>query len=454
MRDEDLELRFSDANRRLHLISGKQGSFAQFESLAEGQRQTITLLFDRNQLLLSHTDHPGKFQVDLSNAEGSIRLTHRLAATTEPERVMSTAFTGVISSEREEGTPVVSHLLDTSPAGWLAFAYKEQLDLRFMGSELIANHENHRFAIDSESGKILELGYGEDCDINFRAGLFAQAREKVIAECASKPNLFRRDQPATSLARYMSHPTVWNHIAESGGSWSSDSQELNPDLNSAVQKLIDGGVLSLADMVLNEIVSDDEKEAHRFSIPSDKPPAFDSYADTIRHAGAKAILKQASNWFDVEEDRWPWQVVRESCLMLIGRQQHSGKVLTSIYADPRNGPLCHGSIAFLLKSIGNPASSRFAKRALETLGPAQFARDYEALAEVGADRAFTEMLQAIQSLTQEELDAVLELNTNESLAKVVRAVHGIPIKHADHAGKFWYEISKDRLQATLESMRR
>jgi hypothetical protein len=380
--------------------------------------EKIALIVDKSNITVCQTQNPTFWSGDIGRFQGSIRLESKFAASDSVDDFAKFGMHVSCHSERLKDEPLLMHVLRISPSDWSGFAYKENVKTSIADGRLVMTRDEDVLEIDIVSGEIYRWR-SDSYDIQFQVGQFGRVQEEVAHEVEGKSNLYEPSQPVSSIVQWLLSKPSWKGIDEVRKSAGLKGEPLDPALRSACEKFVSGGLLKPLDAIA--LIAGMTRNEEQFSIPDDFAPAFNT-KKMIGFIVAKPLLKTAPDF--LAEGTWPMTVVREASLALLDRGQHTGKVLKALHSDPSNGPICDASVAYLLSLASQKkASMAFATNALRKMKSESFDRDIGSLLSGKSGRWFSDILNAVASLTSEEIDAIAQRLPNEETSDFLRDIH-------------------------------
>jgi len=460
-RGEDLVINFKNDNVQVQVVQSMHGMLVQIDApnnspvnknksegegiAADEPLRKTTFVVDRNHVGLSHSDSPSIWRADVTGFHGAIRLETKLAAAQSDKHLSNVTFNLKWHSERRDDEPLLSQMLNLSPAGWCAFAYKKELDIETVGNKLFATGDTERLVVDVESGQISRWDSGSST-ARVQAGLFEQMRDQIVSENAHKQNEYQSTQPVTSLIQFMVSEPCWNGLIDVLRIASSGTKSLNPELRSAFEKLASVGLFVPLDAFALHTAQSSRGE--RFVIPDETTEPKDLKRWAVALVG-KYTLKCLPDLF--AEGTWPMTVAREACLVAVQRGRHTNKVLKELKHDASTGPLCDASVACLLSLVRQPIASSFATRSLENLDPVKFDRDMNVLLSGPNGRWITGVMHGMALMNDSEIMALGQLSKSDRLGHALKVIqiHAAPAVANE---SLWYQASQVGLEAMLREI--
>lgn len=449
----DMEVDYNSSDDvKLKVIQSLDGALVQISDRRLGTNgSSLTVLAEEDSIIFDLSDHPSVFRVDSAVVDGKLQFSSTLRATKKEGRTVDQVFTFSANTDRKPGEPSVAHHWSISRADFLGIIYKPGLEKQFTETELVIRHEDFEMVVDRESGaiKLWTIGNGQ---MRFAKGSYRSARQVVGKRFASKPNAFDAQRSTSSLIAYCISEPMVEHLQRASEAAGKPIALPDPLALSASRKLVDSDLLAIPDAIAASFFdANEDGDSEKFVIPSDRPKATDMRSMFIE-IGAGKILRLSPKI--LPEEGWPIKVTREACLIAMGEGKYSGKVLQEMIEDPNSGPLCHATVAYLLGLIGQNHRKTFAARGLSVLNPDQFASDYELLTALTHNDLVMKTIRSVQSLNEQELDAVLAAINNESIGNIVRLAAIHPLDKKRDQSDFWYQITRAKLQPWLEQMAR
>lgn len=460
-RGEDLVINFKNGGVQLQVIQSAQGMLVQIgatddssldqinsedEDIAAGEsNRKTTFVVDRTHIGISHSDSPAVWKADVTGFRGALRLETKLAAAQSDTHLSHVNFNLNWHSERREDEPLLSQMLNLSPAGWCAFAYKKELRIETVANQLMATGETERMVIDVASGKISRWDSGSST-ARVQAGLFEQMREQIVRENANKQNAYQAAQPVTSLIGYMVSEPCCNGLSDVLRIATSGTRSLNSPLRSAFEKLASAGLFVPLDAFALHTAQWSGGE--RFAIPDETTDSKDLKRWAVSLVG-KYTLKCLPDLF--AEGTWPMKVAREACLVAVQRGRHTNKVLKELKNDASTGPLCDASVACLLSLVGQPLAPSFATRSLGNLEPEKFDRDMNVLLSGPSGKWIARIVNGIASMSDSEIMALGKLFKGDRLGNALKVIQ-IHAKPPVANESLWYQAAHVSLEAKLREI--
>lgn len=451
-RGEDMEVSMSMGDWQARWIQSQGGFFWELTRHDKNnlpKQRVITLLLDSERLLLDHCDHDHHFSVSPLVVDGKLEFTTVIGASEEKDKFAHYGFSFNVSSDREPNEAPIQHSWNISPSDWLPFAYKKNLETQMDGSQLTLTQGDNQIVIDTETGQVVQMA--GLANFRFVAGLYAAEKNKILAATKAKPNAFDRAKPISSFASYLvSQPfhQHWNQVIRKA----AEDQPADPHLIPAIQKLVDGGLLSGLDAAALMISSHDAEERGSFSIPY-RQRERKSFNRMMLELAARFVLRYADRC--LAEDGWPMKLTRETCLVIVGRTKYTDRVLNELHTSEEAGPLCYGLMAYGLGYVDRNMAKIFADRALKTMNPEAFYRDFRALTAATDGELVVRTLKSLKTLNEDELNAVAGLGKGKEFAELLRTIHSHPLDESDQSlSDLWYQASKVPLEESLRKILR
>lgn len=416
----------------------------------QGLSRHITFMLDANRVGLGHSASPDVWIADVSGFEGAIRLEAGIEAAEVNDRFANFSHGFSWDWDRSANEPLLSQTLSLSPAGWCAFAYKENIHLEMAENKLIATGNLATFEIEIDSGRITRWT-SNLTTVRLEAGLFERMRNAFVQQCDGKRNLYQPSQPVTSFVTFGLTQPWWDACVDIEELINEqhpdiDPALIDPALRSALEKLTAAGLFKPLDALA--IHTRQGPRGERFVIPDDEKASDVSLQGLISWAG-KHTLKCLPYLF--AEESWPIKVGREACLVAIQRGKHTSKVLQELDEDPSDGPLRDASVAYLLSFTSHPSVSSFATRALNNMDAAKFDQDMLILLSGPCGRWIAGMMNGIASLSVEEAGALASLTKNDQVKAQWMALHTFIVAPRDEQS-LWYQATHESLQDMLHGL--
>ena len=446
VRGDDMEFNVNNHGVRIHVIYSEDGIL--FEVLRDETNDNLTMLIDKDHLLIDHSQLGEKLCVFPNQDVAHLRATFRCSASDKPDKFsdINLSFTASQSGDTKDG--LLSFDLLSSPSDWLPMAYQEKIDKQSTDSKLILARDEYQIQIDSQSGRINKWVRGND-SARFAPGLFRAARQACVTSLATKPAYETTDGMLTDAVLYITSDPVTRSIRTALDT--ETDERIDQPLVSALRRLIDDGLLRGFDMAAGMMSAKGEPES--YSIPGvirNKGSLTAAYTEVV----ARATLLHAHKVFD--EETWPLILTREVALVLLGSSAYTNKVLEQLISDPQTGPIGLATIAALLKTVKAPpgAINLVSKHALHRLNPSDFSSDFALLTRIIPAESITQFRKSIASLDPEEIDALAKLVVDENWDASVRKIHavgntdGAELSEAD----FWYLVCHEPLESWLKNL--
>ena len=444
-RGDDIETYNDWGDSKLLVIESGDGLFAELkipsETLTDDQSETVSLLIDRDVFVLNHSRLTGCLRIPLSSMDGQIQFSTEHFADPEADKFMKGTFTLSGTTRRDENEGPLKFSFRNSPVNWLPLAYKESVDHQFIGGEMILTHEKESIRIDVESGKVNQWTTRNGM-LRFAPGLLQAARSTYVKELPTAVNHSdKMAKPVTATVAYIiSDPVVQtlNRVRK------EDPPFIDPLLNSAIRKFVDGGMLDGFDEALTWM--DNEKSEEAFHIPMDTPENLSS-KQIFWNVGSRITLLHVDKVF--AEGTWPSILIKECCLQLLGASKHGPKVLQDLASDNKNGPLCLAAMTLAMKQFKSNSVKQSANIGLQRLNPEAFGRDYDALTAIVGDDFLVRLRSSLATMTEEETELLANVLRVPSIGRFLRHIQQTPIKAGENESQFWYRVSHDPLEAWL-----
>lgn len=293
--------------------------------------------------------------------------------------------------------------LHSSPADWLAFAYRPEIRRRRQAGVLECSRGEDRFFVDIDTGEIVHWS-SASTEIRFEEGAFDEAASRWLPKLSADANAYRADRPMTSLLAVLFDQGVHHDLAGMLGKDREGAKEAwDPHLFSALKKYVDHDALMPVDLFLQ--LAANPPQGPNFEIPLSSAPKSATWMAMLRREGARLALKHAPRQF--AEGDWPLVVIREASLVMLGRGRFTRKVAEQRYRDPNAGPLELATIAWLLRQAGQTqVTERFAQRLPARFEEPAMLSDLEALLRGRVGQWCDGCWQATASLTGLERKAI------------------------------------------------
>ncbi|TWU42147.1 BamA/TamA family outer membrane protein [Novipirellula artificiosorum] len=441
-RGDDMEIVSSLQGYSFRLIQSTQGLLAE----AKGpSHEKLSLLVDAEQLLFNHSSHPQMLRFSPAAAGGYIKYGLSIGAASDSTQYQSLNFNGSIGGPLEAGDSPLQFVCSNSPSDWLPFAFKEDSDFQMRDGQLVTQHEAVTLAIDVDSGRI-DQWTSEMGATRFVSGAFEAARQSLLEQVATKPNAFDSLRPLSSSLSYLLSEPVVDFSLTLAAHQEEPITPIDPELVSAIRKLVEGGVLGIGDAFVVSLQQ--QNRSKRFVIPNDEKPPKDWKQIALRWVG-QGIVRYAPDLF--AEETWPMQLARQTGFIAMGSTEHTQELLARLLRDENNGPLCYASAAILLSYVSQDAAKVFAKRSLDVMNLDAFQRDFETLQAATPVSAAAKMMSSLQRLNSSEVEALGRCCKDDSKRDWLHLLYEFSQLQATDEASFVYQMAEEPLR---ESMRR
>ena len=375
----------------------------------------------------------------------------------DPEHAFRTTF-GFGFESLEKGAARRPLTLSTSmpPVYFLAMVH-EQAECSWQGPILSVRSKRGTVRINEQTGELIDSVSSnlEDEDIAFayslRPNAFARQREQIVSASAGMKNEFDGARPISTTTGFLLNTGLVSTVG--GFLYGEPFTERAPQSTlSVLGKLVDRGLLAVADTVVIATFDRDENEFKLAWQPDEKQqvPAKQSYAFLVAQAADHIFPR----------DSWAWTLWRESALVVSGLGQYAGSELNRLMADPRCGPSSYWMLAELLNLAQRPVGP-IAERGLSKFNRGAFIREWETAMGRELHPSVVATLTALRSLSDEDIAALSTL-VNGPPPQWLRIADQLRSATPDRPGDvtaelldaIWSTELRDRLERRLEQLAR
>ncbi len=312
------------------------------------------------------------------------------------------------SSFKGDGPPPAFELVTRlEPAFFVSIANDDEQELVRDGNELRKTTDDSVTRIDLKTGRLISYQHIADDKktervevlLTTKIGFYEERLNKMKAESAEYPNVYRSDRPYGSTFGFvLTDDFLWERFA-SLGKYAEKVKAINK-YRHLLGKLANGGVLQPWDDWITSPKKN--KDTNRFQLNGgdELKGAVTNYVKI----GAIIVLQNVDEIFPRES--WPWTTAREVAFVVLRKSKYASRELSQLYENGDSGPLCHLTVARLLEFVNKQAAATFAQRGLERLVIADFQNDFELL--LARDhligRCVAQAAEVVRDLDEDSLD--------------------------------------------------
>lgn len=276
----------------------------------------------------------------------------------------------------------------------------ETTTLSFAVEEATGRFKTCEIEIIEKSGSISRIG------LSVAPGAWDAASQSLEKDAAGLTNAFDAKEPWPSWIGFVAHGLFEQGIGIKPG---ATPAEIDARAQAAHDVTRDFLIMPL-EAVANAFTT--AKDA--FIIPMD--PLEVNQISNNSYALLGSLLMYLSDSL-VEEDSWPWLLMREMVYISYGHTEHTAQVLDEIAANPKLGPMGAYAVSQILASQRPPDSVRFLELARSKLSAKEFQKDWQLMlnSPFGKQAAFMAFLAQLQKGHREEIDLAKSLADSFSL---------------------------------------
>ncbi len=340
------------------------------------------------------------------------------------------------------------------PVYFLAQAH-ENAECSWEGHILAIRSKRGAMRIDEQTGELIDYAAqpsevdGTVFGYAFERRAFARRRQLVIDASAGKANDFDSARPISSVSAFLLNTGMLS--ATGGFVFGETFSEHAPRASlAALGKLIDHGLLAVADSV---VIAVTKKDGEEFKIPAQPDPGQPFQP---KHFYGFLVAQAADHVFP--RDSWAWTMWRESSLVVAGLGRHTGSELNKIMSDARCGPSSYWLLAELLNLIHQPVGP-IAQQGLRKFDRQAFIREWETALGRELHPSVPATLAALRSLSDDDVANLMALvdGPKREWIRIAGQLRTATEPRADHTTAdlldgIWSTELRDRLEQRLRQL--